>query len=115
MPDFFNFNNVPFGFYFVYGLYHEGPLSGKLVRALCDFVHNMALAAAAAANNNNKIIVTEVGGKEEEELKHHIPHWKLLSCPEDLWCIKPFKITNTFHELTKTPPTRPLFVDPREV
>jgi hypothetical protein len=65
-----------------------------------------------------KIIVTEVGGRDE--LNHHIPHWKLLSCPEDLWCIKALKSEglsiNTFHELTtKTPPTRALFVDPREV
>lgn len=109
LPDFFN----PFGFYFMYGVYHEGPFSGKLVRALCQFVHNMA---AKSKDENCKIIVTEVGGRHE--LNHHIPHWKLLSCPEDLWCIKALKNnegTNTFHELTKTPPTRALFVDPREV
>ncbi|XP_061366863.1 probable N-acetyltransferase HLS1-like [Gastrolobium bilobum] len=108
LPDFFN----PFGFYFMYGVYHEGPFSGKLVRALCQFVHNMA---AESKDENCKIIVTEVGGRDE--LNHHIPHWKLLSCPEDLWCIKALKNegTNTFHELTKTPPTRALFVDPREV
>ncbi|KAI4318248.1 hypothetical protein L6164_026036 [Bauhinia variegata] len=108
LPDFFD----PFGFYFMYGVYHEGPFSGKLVRALCQFVHNMA---AKSKDENCKIIVTEVGGRDE--LKHHIPHWKLLSCPEDLWCIKALKNEgrNTFHELTKTPPTRALFVDPREV
>lgn len=38
IPDFFQ----PFGFYFMYGLHHEGPSSGNLVRALCKFVHNMA-------------------------------------------------------------------------
>lgn len=108
MPDFFN----PFGFYFMYGVYHEGPFSGKLVRTLCQFVHNMA---SESKDDKCKIIVTEVGGRDE--LNHHIPHWKLLSCPEDLWCIKALKNegTNTFHELTKTPPTRALFVDPREV
>ncbi|QCD77808.1 probable N-acetyltransferase HLS1-like [Vigna unguiculata] len=109
IPDFFN----PFGFYFMYGVHHEGPFSGKLVRALCQFVHNMA---AESKDENCKIIVTEVGGRDE--LNHHIPHWKLLSCPEDLWCIKPLKnegTNNKFHELTKTPPTRALFVDPREV
>ncbi|XP_057431073.1 probable N-acetyltransferase HLS1-like [Lotus japonicus] len=108
LPDFFN----PFGFYFMYGVYHEGPFSGKLVRALCQFVHNMA---AESKDENCKIIVTEVGGRDE--LNHHIPHWKLLSCPDDLWCIKALKSegTNTFHELTETPPTRALFVDPREV
>ncbi|KAL2332992.1 hypothetical protein Fmac_014205 [Flemingia macrophylla] len=108
IPDFFN----PFGFYFMYGVHHEGPFSGKLVRALCQFVHNMA---NESSDENCKVIVTEVGGRDE--LNHHIPHWKLLSCPEDLWCIKALKNegTNKFHELTKTPPTRALFVDPREV
>ncbi|XP_057730892.1 probable N-acetyltransferase HLS1-like [Arachis stenosperma] len=119
LPDFFN----PFGFYFMYGVYHEGPFSGKLVRALCQFVHNMA---SKSKDENCKIIVTEVGGGRDNnnnELNHYIPHWKLLSCPEDLWCIKVLKnhqgttttTTNTFHELTKSPPTRALFVDPREV
>ncbi|KAK2386718.1 putative N-acetyltransferase HLS1 [Trifolium repens] len=112
LPDFFN----PFGFYFMYGVYHEGPFSGKLVRALCKFVNNMA--KESKDDEKCKIIVTEVGGRDE--LNHHIPHWKLLSCPEDLWCIKALKSEglsiNTFHELTtKTPPTRALFVDPREV
>ncbi|KAK7333203.1 hypothetical protein VNO80_29968 [Phaseolus coccineus] len=96
----------------MYGVHHEGPFSGKLVRALCQFVHNMA---AESKDENCMIIVTEVGGRDE--LNHHIPHWKLLPCPEDLWCIKSLKnegTNNKFHELTKTPPTRALFVDPRE-
>ncbi|KAJ1437602.1 GNAT domain [Sesbania bispinosa] len=106
LPNFFN----PFGFYFMYGVYHEGPFSEKLVRALCQFVHNMA---AKSKSENCNIIVTEVGG--QDELNHHIPHWKLLSCP-DLWCIKALKNERTkmFCELTNTPP-RALFVDPREV
>ncbi|KAI9091621.1 hypothetical protein K1719_028064 [Acacia pycnantha] len=117
LPDFFR----PFGFYFLYGVYHEGPFSGKLVRGLCEFVHNMA--AEKKKKDCCKIVVTEVGGRDEE-LKHHIPHWKLLSTPEDLWCIKALKkkdddgsnssSTSSFLELTKTP-TRALFVDPREV
>ncbi|KAI4305312.1 hypothetical protein L6164_028684 [Bauhinia variegata] len=108
LPDFFN----PFGFYFMYGVYHEGPFSGKLARGLCQFVHNMV---AKSKDESCKIIVTEVGGRDE--LKHHIPHWRSLSCPEDFWCIKALKKegTKTFHELTKTPSTRALFVDPREV
>ncbi|MFQ6627365.1 hypothetical protein Gotur_006267 [Gossypium turneri] len=106
IPDFFR----PFGFYFIYGVYREGPLSGKLVRTLCRFVHNMA-----SKSKDCKVIVTEVGGSDTSRL--HIPHWKSLSCPEDLWCIKALKNEkkNSLHELTKTPPTRALFVDPREV
>ncbi|KAJ7964223.1 putative Acyl-CoA N-acyltransferase (NAT) superfamily protein [Quillaja saponaria] len=108
LPDFFN----PFGFYFMYGLHQEGPLSGKLLRCLCQFVHNSAIKSK---DEYCKVIVTEVGGSDTVRL--HIPHWKLLSCPEDLWCIKALKTegTNSLHELTNNPPTKTLFVDPREV
>ncbi|XVF68481.1 hypothetical protein PTKIN_Ptkin11bG0006200 [Pterospermum kingtungense] len=107
IPDFYH----PFGFYFIYGVYCEGPLSGKLVRTLCRFVHNMA-----SKSKDCKVIVTEVGSGSDT-LRLHIPHWKLLSCPEDLWCIKALKNEekNRVHELTKSSPTRALFVDPREV
>ncbi|XP_027333682.1 probable N-acetyltransferase HLS1 [Abrus precatorius] len=108
LPTFPNFFS-PFGFYFMYGMYQEGPFSGKLVKALCKFVNNMA-----SKSENCKIIVTEGGGRDE--LNHHVPHWKLLSC-QDLWCIKALKNegTSMFHELTNSPPPRALFVDPREV
>lgn len=106
IPDFFN----PFGFYFMYGLYREGPVSGKLVQSLCHFAHNMA-----TKSKDCKVVVTEVGGSDTMRL--HIPHWELLSCPEDLWCIKALKNEerNSVQELTRTPPSRALFVDPREV
>lgn len=100
LPDFLN----SFGFYFMYGLYRDGPLSGKLVRGLCKFVHNMA--AESEDCKNIKIVVSEVGGRNK--IKHHIPHWKLLSCQEDLWCIKALKNidgVHKFHELIKIPPT----------
>lgn len=108
MPDFFS----PFGFYFIYGLYSEGVLSGKLVRNLCRYVHNMA---ANSSSKDCKAVVTEVGGSDR--IKVHIPHWKSLSCPEDLWCIKAMKEEERFnlHLLTTAPQTRALFVDPREV
>ncbi|KAE8722767.1 putative N-acetyltransferase HLS1-like isoform X2 [Hibiscus syriacus] len=106
IPEFWQ----PFGFYFVYGVYREGPLSGKLVRTLCRLVHNMA-----AKSKDCKVIVTEVGGSDTS--RNHIPHWKFLSCPEDLWCIKAMKNEerSSLIEMMKTPPTRTLFVDPREV
>lgn len=106
MPDLFN----PFGFYFMYGVHHQGQFSGKLVRTLCKFVHNMA-----SQTEDCKFVVTEVG--DCDPLKLHIPHWKLLSCPEDLWCIKALRRdSDNLHELmTKGPPQRVLFVDPREV
>lgn len=106
MPDFFN----PFGFYFMYGVHGEGPDSGKMVRALCRHVHNMAVES-----EDCKVVVTEV--RADDEARQHVPHWKLLSCPEDLWCIKPLRNVDHDHdhEWTKTPPQKALFVDPREV
>lgn len=108
-PDF----SDPFGFYFLYGVHREGPRSGNMVRALCQFVHNMASKSGGGC----KVMVTEVGGGDE--LRHHIPHWKLLSCPEDLWCTKPLKNEERemarLREMTKMPATGALFVDPREV
>ncbi|KDP45784.1 hypothetical protein JCGZ_17391 [Jatropha curcas] len=103
ITDFFR----PFGFYFIYGLHHQGPLSGNLVRTLCKFVHNMA-------KKDCKVIVTEVG--ENDIVRNHIPHWKSLSCPEDLWCIKALKNEEKkrLNELTTATKTS-LFVDPREV
>ncbi|KAE8646944.1 probable N-acetyltransferase HLS1-like [Cucumis sativus] len=122
VPNFFK----PFGFYFVYGLHHEGPFSERLVGALCKFVHNMAMNNSK--DHNCKAIVTEISGDEDDDLKMEIPHWKLLSCYEDFWCIKSLKskknnnnISNDHDhddhilEWTNTPPIRTLFVDPREV
>ncbi|KAJ4978799.1 hypothetical protein NE237_009579 [Protea cynaroides] len=106
-PDVFS----PFGFYFMYGLHQYGPRSGVLVRSLCRFVHNMAMEL----EEDCKVIVTEVGGFDN--LRLHIPHWKLLSCAEDLWCIKALRkeAQDTLFRLTKSPASRALFVDPREV
>ncbi|XP_031496836.1 probable N-acetyltransferase HLS1 [Nymphaea colorata] len=109
-PDLFS----PFGFYFLYGLHGQGPKSGSLIRALCKFVHNMA----ARKSEDCRVIVTEVGG--QDELRHHIPHWKKLSCSEDLWCIKRLGGESSCcakegKDWTKSPPPRSLFVDPREV
>ncbi|KAA3485712.1 putative N-acetyltransferase HLS1 [Gossypium australe] len=108
IPDFFN----PFGFYFIYGVYGEGPLYGKLVKSLCNFVHNMA----SSKSKDCKVIVTEIGGNDTRS-KLHIPHRKSMSCSEDLWCIKSLKNEDrkSVHKLTTMPPTRALFVDPREV
>ncbi|KAF8397249.1 hypothetical protein HHK36_016159 [Tetracentron sinense] len=106
LPDVFH----PFGFYFMYGVHRQGPKSGALVGSLCRFAHNMATKC-----KDCKIIVTEVGGGDT--LRLQIPHLELLSCPEDLWCIKALKREEkqTLYELTTTSPTRALFVDPREV
>lgn len=99
-----------FGFYFMYGIHCEGPKSAKLVRSLCQFVHNMATSCADC-----KVIVTEVG--RSDTLRRHIPHWKFLSCSEDLWCVKPLSCNakKALFDWTNSPPPRALFVDPREV
>ncbi|GLU11904.1 hypothetical protein SLE2022_286220 [Rubroshorea leprosula] len=108
MPDFF----LPFGFFFIYGFHREGAASGKLMRTLCKFVHNLAIKSS----KDCKVIVTEVGGGDSVRL--HIPHWKLLSFPDDLWCIKALKCEDkpqNIYDLSKIPSLGTLFIDPREV
>ncbi|CAI9107018.1 OLC1v1006283C1 [Oldenlandia corymbosa var. corymbosa] len=119
VPDLEN----PFGFLFMYGIYNEGPKSGKLIRALCKMVHNLA----KETDDCIKAVVTEVGGRDKIMLRNHIPHWKLLSSPEDLWCIKALKYEekslqqhqhlDTDRLMKKAPPETAdaIFVDPREV
>ncbi|KAG9151200.1 hypothetical protein Leryth_002758 [Lithospermum erythrorhizon] len=109
LPEF----DDPFGFYFMYGVHKQGPSSGKLVTALCRFVHNLA----TQSQDFNKVVVTEVIGGCDQLKPHLIPHLNFLSCSEDWWCIKAMKNeeVKTVYELGNTSPTRALFVDPREV
>ncbi|EOA29295.1 hypothetical protein CARUB_v10025573mg [Capsella rubella] len=118
LPDLF----TPFGFYFLYGVYAEGPLSGKLVRALCEHVHNMS---ASDDDGARKVVVVEVDGGsngDDDALSRCIPHWKMLSCEDDMWCIKPLQCEekmNGFSEFSnmclRSKPRSSLFVDPRDV
>lgn len=124
LPDLF----TPFGFYFLYGVHMEGPLRGKLVRALCEHVHNIA----ASSNDGGacKVVVVEVdGGRDDGNddddhslLRKCVPHWKMLSCDDDTWCIKPLKCEEKMaglSEFTNLPlgskSRSSLFVDPRDV
>ncbi|XP_010510412.1 PREDICTED: probable N-acetyltransferase HLS1 [Camelina sativa] len=119
LPDLFN----PFGFYFLYGVHAEGPLSGKLVRALCEHVHNMA---ASDDDGARKVVVVEVdggsNGGDDDSLGRCIPHWKMLSCDDDMWCIKPLKCEEEMNGLSefskmclRSKPRSSLFVDPRDL
>ncbi|KAG5621313.1 hypothetical protein H5410_006531 [Solanum commersonii] len=99
----------PFGLHFMYGLGGEGPLSVKLTKALCDLAHNLA------AESGCGVVVTEVASREP--LKLGIPHWKKLSCAEDLWCIKRLGedySDGSVGDWTKSRPGLSIFVDPRE-
>ncbi|MED6204859.1 putative N-acetyltransferase hls1 [Stylosanthes scabra] len=106
IPNFFR----PFGFHFMYGLGGEGPEAVKMVRALCGFAHNLAKEKGCGA------VVTEVSSREP--LRLGVPHWKMLSCEEDLWCIKRLGedySDGSVGDWTKSPPEFSIFVDPREV
>ncbi|XP_009587553.1 probable N-acetyltransferase HLS1-like isoform X1 [Nicotiana tomentosiformis] len=99
----------PFGLHFLYGLGGEGPLAVKLVKALCDFAHNLA------GESRCGVVVTEIASCEP--LKLGIPHWKKLSCAEDLWCIKRLGedySDGSVGDWTKSKPGLSIFVDPRE-
>ncbi|TKY55621.1 N-acetyltransferase HLS [Spatholobus suberectus] len=105
IPNFFR----PFGFHFLYGLGGEGPDAAKMVRALCAFAHNLA------KDRGCKVVATEVSSREP--LRYAIPHWKMLSCEEDLWCIKRLGedySDGSLGDWTKSPPGFSIFVDPRE-
>ncbi|XP_014508070.1 probable N-acetyltransferase HLS1 [Vigna radiata var. radiata] len=105
IPNFFR----PFGFHFLYGLGGEGPRAQKMVRALCAFAHNLA------KDSGCQVVATEVSG--QEPLRCAIPHWKMLSCEEDLWCIKRLGedySDGAVGDWTKSPPGFSIFVDPRE-
>ncbi|XP_015957651.1 probable N-acetyltransferase HLS1 isoform X1 [Arachis duranensis] len=106
IPNFFR----PFGFHFLYGVGGEGPEAVKMVRALCGFAHNLAKEKGCGA------VATEVS--RLEPLRLGVPHWKMLSCEEDLWCIKRLGedySDGSVGDWTKSPPDFSIFVDPREV
>ncbi|KAG9453547.1 hypothetical protein H6P81_006451 [Aristolochia fimbriata] len=112
VPDF----SGSFGVYFVYGVHGEGPQAGLLAKSLCQFAHNMA----ADESGDCKAVVVATGGGDP--MKRCIPHWKMLSCPEDMWCIKPLinhddmkKTQSEGAAAAAAEKGAALFVDPREV
>ncbi|KAF8404901.1 hypothetical protein HHK36_009796 [Tetracentron sinense] len=99
----------PFGLHFLYGLGGDGPQSVRLMKALCGFAHNMAKESGCG------VVATEVSS--HEPLRLGIPHWKRLSCDEDLWCMKRLGedySDGSVGDWTKSPPGLTIFVDPRE-
>ncbi|GAU26115.1 hypothetical protein TSUD_225780 [Trifolium subterraneum] len=100
----------PFGFHFLYGIGGVGPKKVKMVKALCGFAHNLAMECGCG------VVATEVASCEP--LRFGIPHWKMLSCTEDLWCIKRLAedySDGSVGDWTKSKPEISIFVDPREV
>ncbi|KAM6564186.1 hypothetical protein CsatB_024184 [Cannabis sativa] len=100
----------PFGLHFLYGLGGEGPRAVKFVKALCAHAHNLAKERGCG------VVATEVSS--HEPLRLGIPHWKRLSCAEDLWCIKRLGedySDGSVGDWTKSPPGLSIFVDPREI
>ncbi|KNA07929.1 hypothetical protein SOVF_167330 [Spinacia oleracea] len=99
----------PFGLHFLYGVGGEGPRAVKFVKALCGFAHNLAQEKGCS------VLATEVANTDP--LKMGIPHWKKLSCEEDVWCIKRLGENygdGTVGDWTKSLPGESIFVDPRE-
>ncbi|XAR57720.1 hypothetical protein NMG60_11025965 [Bertholletia excelsa] len=100
----------PFGLHFLYGLGGGGPDSAHYMKALCRFAHNLAKEKGCG------VVATEVASCET--LRLGIPHWKSLSCAEDLWCIKRLgeqHSDGSAGDWTKSPPGLSIFVDPREL
>uniref|UniRef100_A0A1D1XXS5 N-alpha-acetyltransferase 20 n=1 Tax=Anthurium amnicola TaxID=1678845 RepID=A0A1D1XXS5_9ARAE len=100
----------PFGFYFLYGVGGQGPDAARLVAALCAHAHNLSKEGGC------RVVATEVASCEP--LRVGIPHWRRLSCAEDLWCVKRLGedySDGTVGDWTKSHPGPSIFVDPREV
>lgn len=99
----------PFGLHFLYGLGGEGLWAVKMVKALCNVAHNLAQERGCS------LVATEVASGDP--LKLGVPHWKKLSCAEDLWCMKRLGedySDGAMGDWTKSPPGLSIFVDPRE-
>ncbi|XP_038721273.1 probable N-acetyltransferase HLS1 [Tripterygium wilfordii] len=99
----------PFGLHFLYGLGGEGPRAAKMVKALCSYAHNLAKERGCG------VVATEVASRDP--LRLGVPHWKMLSCAEDLWCIKRLGedySDGSVGDWTKSSPAMSIFVDPRE-
>ena len=102
VPDFFR----PFAGWFVYGLGGDGRDAAVAAEALFASIVNMARGAAAA-------VAVEVAALDP--LRSRIPHWRRLSCAEDLWCMKRLGGHADGWDLARSAPGRSIFVDPREV
>ncbi|XP_010939135.1 probable N-acetyltransferase HLS1 [Elaeis guineensis] len=109
VPDIFR----PFGALFLYGIGGEGPAAAGMVGALCRHAHNMGRGAPGGC----RVVAAEVAACEP--LRQGIPHWRRLSCAEDLWCVKRlaegYGYGGAVGDWTKSPPGTSIFVDPREI
>ncbi|KAE9466801.1 hypothetical protein C3L33_01296, partial [Rhododendron williamsianum] len=56
------------------------PAVCQVLEGPCGFAHNLAKECGCG------VVATEVSSREP--LRLGVPHWKALSCTEDLWCIK---------------------------
>ncbi|CAL4921381.1 unnamed protein product [Urochloa decumbens] len=109
VPDLFR----PFAGWFVYGLGGDGRDAAVAAEALFASIVNMARGAAAA-------VAVEVAAMDP--LRGRIPHWRRLSCAEDLWCMKRLGGGGggggghaDGWDWVRSVPGSSIFVDPREV
>jgi hypothetical protein len=102
VPDFFR----SFAGWFAYGLGGEGADAPVAAEALFATFVNMARGRAAA-------VAVEVAALDPLRLR--LPHWRSLSCPEDLWCMKQLRGSTDGWDWAKSAPGLSIFVDPREV
>ncbi|KQK23027.1 probable N-acetyltransferase HLS1 [Brachypodium distachyon] len=105
VPDFFR----PFAGWFAYGLAGEGDEAPLAAKALLASFVNMARGRAAA-------VAVEVAACDP--LRRRLPHWRRLSCTEDLWCMKRLwggEDDVDGWDWAKSAPGLSIFVDPREV
>uniref|UniRef100_A0ACD5XIL9 Uncharacterized protein n=1 Tax=Avena sativa TaxID=4498 RepID=A0ACD5XIL9_AVESA len=102
VPDFFR----SFAGWFAYGLGGDGDDAALAAEALFASFVNKARGKAAA-------VAVEVAALDP--LRRRLPHWRSLSCTEDLWCMKRLAGGADGWDWAKSAPGLSIFVDPREV
>lgn len=103
VPDFFR----PFAGWFAYGLGGHGDDAALAAEALFASFVNMARGRAAA-------VAVEVAACDP--LRRRLPHWRRLSCTEDLWCMQRLGGGDVdAWDWARSAPGHSIFVDPREV
>lgn len=107
-----SFPNVfkQFGVYFMYGLHAEGRHGLRLMKGLCNFVHNVGRDDRGCA-----AVVAEVS--QRDPVRQAIPHWRKFSWAEDMWCVKKLIEAKRGEpsDWSNTRSSSPvIFVDPRD-
>ncbi|XP_057959425.1 probable N-acetyltransferase HLS1 [Malania oleifera] len=109
MPIIFDsFENKPFGFLFLYGLYGEGERLAEIMKCVWSFASRMAENV-----KDCRVIMAELGASDP--LRWHVPQGSSMSTIKDLWYLKKVcSPASDEDELMMMGQVGDMFVDPRD-